>query len=521
MFTKKIYLFFFALCVSFSTRLSAQIPDSSFCPNFTGIDINGGRHTLYNYLDSGYTVFVDVATTWCPPCWDLHTSGIFKKFYAQYGPNGTNKARVLFIEAETTNSLAQLQGTTTDSTRRGLTYGNFITNTPYPIIDDAAIAKLLQVESYPTVFAISPNRQFTQVPAQFMRLTLDSLTTKLANSVSATGTNNMSIIQYTGAQEIFCSQNPFVPQLTLQNLGMDSVKSCEISLKINNTLVETKRLTGLALKKYDTLMVNFNRLTLTDSAYLSFTILKVNNVTDTGNYRNSAAYLVAVGAKTDNEMVTVEVKTDKSPEQTYWKIVDQAGVKIAEGGNTLVRPNARQTLFLSPDAYTSRFFVYKHKVALKPNTCYDIYLWDDYGDGLIQFIANNLIGTVGYLKIVDNNNKVLYNLGNYEPFGELKRSFERGSVVSVQTIDNLNNLSLYPSPANETLTLDFSLSTAKELTISVVNILGKTLKTLPKRLYTEGGNVVQINTGNFENGVYFIHLKENSALVVQKFIIQH
>jgi Secretion system C-terminal sorting domain len=520
MVAKKIYTFLFASCLYF-TSLSAQIPDSSLCPNFTGTDINGGRHTLYNYLDSGYTVFVDISAAWCLPCWGLHESGIFKKIHTQYGPNGTNKARVLFIEAEPTNSLAQLQGISDSSFHKGITLGNWIAGTPYPIIDDAAIAKLLQVWGFPTVYAIYPNRQIREIPAQFRLPTLDSLTSKLTNVVTATGTNNMSILQYTGTQEVFCNQNPFTPQLKLQNMGLDSVKSCEISLKVNNTIVETKRLTGLALKKYDTLMVNFNRLTLTDSAYLSFTILKVNNVTDTASYRNSAAYLVAVGAKTNNEMVTIEVKTDRFPEQTYWKIVDQTGVKIAEGGNTLVLPNGRQTLFLSPDAYTSRFFVYKHKVALKPNTCYDIYLWDDSGDGLTQLFSNNLIGTVGYLKIVSDNNKVLHNLGNYEPFGEIKRPFERGSVVSVQSIDNLNDLKLYPSPANETLTLDFSLSIAKELTISVVNILGQTLKTLPKRLYTEGDNTVQINVGNFENGVYFVHLKENSTSVVRKFIIQH
>ena len=37
----------------------AQLPDGSVAPDFTFTDLNGVNHTLYNYLDDGYTVFVD------------------------------------------------------------------------------------------------------------------------------------------------------------------------------------------------------------------------------------------------------------------------------------------------------------------------------------------------------------------------------------------------------------------------------------------------------------------------------
>jgi hypothetical protein len=517
MVAKKIYSILVASCL-FITSLWAQIPDSSSCPNFMTTDINGSKHTLYNYLDSGYTVYIEITATWCPPCWQLHTSGLLKKFYNQYGPSGLNKVRVLFIESEPKNTIAQLQGITTDSTRRGLTFGNWITGTPYPIIEDTTIAPLLGVEGYPTICAISPNRQLFTMVEQ----TVEQLTLQLNKFVAATGKNNMFIMQYTGLQEIFCSQNPFIPQIKVQNLGLDTVKSCEISLKIGNNLIQTKKITGLILRKYDTLIAYFAPIHLNDSAYLTFNISSVNNVPDTFNNRNTAAYLINVSGKTDLDMVTVEVRTDKSPEQTYWKIVDQSGVKIAEGGNSLVRPYDRQVLLLSPDAYTSPFKIYKHKVGLRPNTCYDIYLWDYFGDGLGQpyIVRGNVVGQVGYFKIIAND-KEIYDLGYYYPFSEIIRPLERGSLVGTKAIDNLNSLSLYPSPVNEILTLDFSLSSAKELTISVVNILGQTLKTLPKQLYTEGGNSVQINVENFENGVYFIHLKENRTSIVRKFIIQH
>ena len=68
--------------------LYAQIPDGSDAPNFTATDLNGNSHNLYNILDSGYTVFLDVSATWCGPCWGYHNSGALENLYDEYGPNG-------------------------------------------------------------------------------------------------------------------------------------------------------------------------------------------------------------------------------------------------------------------------------------------------------------------------------------------------------------------------------------------------------------------------------------------------
>jgi Secretion system C-terminal sorting domain len=510
--------FFIAVWLLYATNLSAQIPDSLICPNFTGVDINGGSHTLYNYLDSGYTVFIDVSVTWCPPCWSYHTSGVLENFYNQYGPNGSNKARVLFIEGEATNTRAQLEGVKTNNSRSGLTLGNWISGTPYPIIDDASIANRLQVVNYPTFFAVFPNRQIIQI----RDTRLSALTNQLNNTISANGTNNMSVLQFNDFNEYFCKSKTFAPQLKVQNLGFDTVKTAQILLKINNNVVETKALSGLSLRKYDTLVVNFNNVTVTDNANITFDITTVNNIENTAIYRRSATYSVLRGSQTDSDSITIELKTDQFPEETYWKIVDQTGLKIAEGGNPLVRPNSLTSGLNNFGNYQLRNKIYTQKLVLKRNTCYDIYLWDGNADGLIGIYDSTamVVGTVGYLKIW-NGATNLFNLGNTTKFSEIKRSLERSGVSAAQAIDELSDLSIKPSPVSETLTLDFTLLEAKNLTISVVNLLGQTLKTLRKQLYTEGGNTVQITTNNLINGLYFIQIKEENAMLTRKFIVQH
>jgi hypothetical protein len=272
------------------------------------------------------------------------------------------------------------------------------------------------------------------------------------------------------------------------------------------------------------LRVNFNSVNLVGTSALAFDITTVNGVADAFTYRNSAAYNILKGPVTDLDSVTVEIKTDQDPGETYWKIVDQTGVKIAEGGNPNVLPNTPQATLTNSGNYQTVNTVYTQRVGLKRNTCYDVVLWDDYGDGMTNVYSSTgaVVGTVGYMKILSNTGGLLYyNLGNTIEFGELKRPLERSLVSGIKNIEGLNSLTVNPSPVNETLTLDFSLERAKDLTISVVNVLGQTLKVLPKQLYTEGSNKVQIATDNFSSGIYFIHVKNENATAVHKFMIQH
>ena len=56
---KKIFTIF-ALITLFSFSNSyAQLANGSVAPDFTLTDLNGTTHNLYDYIDDGYTVFLD------------------------------------------------------------------------------------------------------------------------------------------------------------------------------------------------------------------------------------------------------------------------------------------------------------------------------------------------------------------------------------------------------------------------------------------------------------------------------
>ena len=136
----------------FGIHSNAQMADGSTVPDFTSTDINGNTHALYaDYLNQGKPVVIDVSATWCGPCWSYHNTHALKDLYTVYGPAGSDEMGVLFVEGDGSTNQADLEGTGNS------TAGDWVTGTPYPILDDAAVSNLLQISYYPTIYGVCPD----------------------------------------------------------------------------------------------------------------------------------------------------------------------------------------------------------------------------------------------------------------------------------------------------------------------------------------------------------------------------
>jgi len=95
-------------------------------------------------------------------------------------------------------------------------------------------------------------------------------------------------------------------------------------------------------------------------------------------------------------------------------------------------------------------------------------------------------------------------------------------LSSTSTSINNNNLdlkfSIYPNPANNNLTLDFTSENSNKSILSITNIIGEKIK--ESQINTVAGiNTFNLNLEGINNGVYFINLINNSSKSTKKLVI--
>ena len=148
----------FLLAAAF--HLQAQLPSGTIAPDFTAKDLNGKNWHLYELLDQGKIVVLEFSATWCPPCWAYHNGHAMHQFYEQHGPDGDGTAQVLFIEGDPTTNEQCLYGS---GGCNNYTPGNWVAGTPFPILNNDALADAFQVSYFPTIYIICPNRRVYEV----------------------------------------------------------------------------------------------------------------------------------------------------------------------------------------------------------------------------------------------------------------------------------------------------------------------------------------------------------------------
>ena len=261
--TRNLLLLILATCF---LQLKAQLPDNSIAPNFNATDINGNPHNLYAYLDSGYTVILDLSAAWCGPCWTVHQTGLLQDIHDQYGPNGTNEMRVFYIESESANTLDQLNGIGTNgggANRATDTHGDWVGSHTYPFIDNASIGNAYQLNAFPTIYAICPER-LTRV---FVGASdVPSVQDFYNIATSCNGVADLPIdplmLNYSGDNTSICGS--LDASVVIQNHGTNNLTSATIDLIQNGNVIATENWTG-NLATYATTTIQFSNVTITSN----------------------------------------------------------------------------------------------------------------------------------------------------------------------------------------------------------------------------------------------------------------
>ncbi|HKR05967.1 MAG TPA: S8/S53 family peptidase [Bacteroidia bacterium] len=83
----------------------------------------------------------------------------------------------------------------------------------------------------------------------------------------------------------------------------------------------------------------------------------------------------------------------------------------------------------------------------------------------------------------------------------------------------VGQLAAYPNPASDQLMLNFFLKAAAQVSLNIYNALGEEVYKMESKNFSSGKQSVLLNTQNFKNGIYFVHLGTDGNSVSQKITI--
>lgn len=94
------------------------------------------------------------------------------------------------------------------------------------------------------------------------------------------------------------------------------------------------------------------------------------------------------------------------------------------------------------------------------------------------------------------------------------------SVADLDANGNgINNV--YPNPATENVTMDYTVGENQSVTWTMTNMMGEVVRTGENEQATQGANRVNIGTQDLADGIYFMNLTTNEGVFTQRVVISH
>ncbi len=475
------------ILIVFISPTYAQLAVGSIAPNWTLTDIDGNSHTLYDYLNQGKTVVIDFSTTWCNPCWNYHQSHALKDLYNNYGPSGTDEMMVFWIESDLATDSTDLHGTGNN------TQGDWVTGTPYPIIDltELSIIEDYQIIGWPLIYIICPDRIVKFADPGAMNSSSANLYAQQGNCAFGQFANDVKIYSAEGAEGTICSS--FFPKLKIQNYGSNDLTTLDIVSKIDGSVINTYNWTG-SLSQYGFEDIELPEILLNDVAggdhIFTFETANPNGVDDEDNTNNITNNNFFVNL--NSSPVDLKIVPDMFPSDISWYV---------KHGNSTV---------ISGSGYSFEDTLITKTLCLEEDTCYTFCIYDVHNNGFTM----------------DSGNVIMTWMSN-ELFSFTQEE-HNGPVYSVDFCVKSNGInphkpdlpfvsSIFPNPTNDVLNIKFTNKINSNVNLTITNILGEIIK--QSKYDKIPDKRLKLDLFNFKNGIYFINIQTYNGVITKTLII--
>jgi len=131
----------------------------------------------------------------------------------------------------------------------------------------------------------------------------------------------------------------------------------------------------------------------------------------------------------------------------------------------------------------------------------------------------------GELKAIKTGSiTITYTVNNYAPCNENSFAQKEITIVedpnaSVIDIENITELSLFPNPATDQVTIQFSLNDYATTTIELLDAKATKIYQRNIKNVVKGKNKILLNLSKYKNGVYFVKIVSKNATTTTKLLI--
>lgn len=299
---------------------------------------------------------------------------------------------------------------------------------------------------------------------------------------------DLSVISASNIPPSVCGEEGTIsPIINFRNFGSVSSTSIEFKYKVNDSPENTINWTG-GIRHTEIRELELDPITFsTGETNMLYVYANSINGEEDQNHANDTLMVEIPNSMVVNKNITLELQTDDTPHQIFWKIYHSSDLST---------PVARNNPYGASD--TNKLII--ETIEMAESGCY-------------QFVIQDINGLSegAYYKIKDGNHTLIYEGGDF--VGKETIPFEVSLEISAEELSNLNEtFTAYPNPAQNILNI--SIPNNQWNNINVFNMVGQ--KIHGTEISSENH---QIDCSSWNEGIYFIQLNSNNGSSTQRVII--
>ncbi len=144
----------------------------------------------------------------------------------------------------------------------------------------------------------------------------------------------------------------------------------------------------------------------------------------------------------------------------------------------------------------------------------------EWPDGINRYLGLkfNISGQphYGWAKVKISTDYVAFTIIEYAYNATAGEAINSGVTSVEENYSSVSELNIFPNPCNENATLSFFLRNESEIEVSVYDLSGKLIHTKNKGKSKPGKQVLQLNTSQWNSGIYFCRINAGNNFSTYK-----